>query len=71
MTKEEFRDHVTLHGCSIMPVDGVNHRGRSIKIVNDRFTSQYYYLTLPLDATEMADEHINKACDLLGIPSPF
>ena len=70
MTREEFRDWVTNNNCRFEPIDGINHTGRSIRIVNKQFNWAYTYLRLPVDETEMPDNMICEACQDLHIPVP-
>jgi hypothetical protein len=70
MTKEEFRDYVTANNCKFEPIDGINHTGRSVKIVNNKYNWAYFYFRLPIDESEMPDYIICDACEELHIPPP-
>ena len=70
MTKEEFREWVLENDCSFEPIDGVNHTGRSVRIVNNAYSWAYYYFRLHIDESEMPDFQVCQACEKLYIPSP-
>lgn len=71
MTREEFKDYVRYNNCSIVPVDGQNVTGNSVKITNNRFPSEYTYVRmLPINDWDLPDLVIINACEQLAIPCP-
>lgn len=71
MTREEFKDWVMQNGCSITVIDPINVTGNSVKIINDRYPSQYAYVKmLPMDDRPMPAFLISEACEDLNIKRP-
>lgn len=69
MTRVEFIEWIEAHDCKQLPFDGVNHTGRQIKYVNERYNT-YMYMDLPIDDRKTPDYLIIHACNKLHIPHP-
>lgn len=71
MTRAEFKDWVKENDCSIYVIDGINVTGASVKIVNNKYPTQYTYLRmLPMDDRRLPTFLICDACDDLNIRRP-
>lgn len=65
----DLKSWLEAHGCGYEPVEGTNHTGVSLKIIN-KTNGRYSFMRGPFDGPELADRTIRDLCEQLFIPVP-